>query len=157
LSFMRSGIITGELGDLAQAHIELLRARDLLQELYLAAPKDRELRFQLARCQNELWNPERQTDVMGSARRAAFEHTLSSVSLAESLVAEDPNNPDYLQLLGRSYRMSAFSYSDWGQYMKSEAALGRAIGTLERAHHAAPQDGEAARSLALAHANLGLV
>jgi serine/threonine protein kinase/tetratricopeptide (TPR) repeat protein len=157
LSFMRSGIITGELGDLAQAHIELLRARDLLQELYLAAPKDRELRFQLARCQNELWNPERQTDVMGSARRAAFEHTLSSVSLAESLVAEDPNNPDYLQLLGRSYRMSAFSYSHWGQYMKSEAALRRAIGTLERAHHAAPQDGEAARSLALAHADLGLV
>jgi hypothetical protein len=43
LSFMRSGIITSELGDSSRSHIALLRARDILYELHLGAPKDPEL------------------------------------------------------------------------------------------------------------------
>src|SRR5262249_17033327 len=155
----------------SQAHIELLRAKDILQELYLAAPKDGELQFQLARCLNELlhpesmndWgvlffaapsrglnelrHPERLNEVRSGAATDPFEGRLSSVSLAASLVAQDPNNPDYLALLGRSYKMTAFRYSLFGQYRNSEAALRRAVDTLGRAHHAAPQDAEAARWL----------
>jgi serine/threonine protein kinase len=184
LSFMRSGIITSELGDLAQAHIELVRAKDMLHDLYLAAPKDRELRFQLARCLNEMLHPERMIDTVAFFSTSAhagpneprhpkrqtgvpggsaadfeffFGGKTTSVELAESLVAEDPNNPEYLALLGRSYRMITFPNSFFGQYRRSEAWLQRAIDTLRLAHHAAPQDADVARWLALAHTDLGLL
>jgi tetratricopeptide (TPR) repeat protein len=96
-------------------------------------------------------------DLVSASPQGNFEERLTSTSLAESLVAEDPGNPDYLPLLGRSYQMLGYRYFIGGLCSKSEAALRRAIDALERAHRAAPDDLETGRWLALAQADFGLV
>src|SRR5262249_44418060 len=53
-SFLRSGIIPGELGDTTEAWKELLRAKDILEALCRAQPKDVKLKVQLALCYIEV-------------------------------------------------------------------------------------------------------
>src|SRR5437870_1626754 len=75
----------------------------------------------------------------------------------ESLVVADPENLEYLRLLGRSYDMSGIRQFRKAHFAASKDSLRKAIATLERAHRTAPDNVEAARWLALAYADLGLL
>src|SRR5262249_1852860 len=103
LSFMRSGIITSELGDGAEASRAFLRPKDILEELCRAEPKDVTLQVQLARCHIEIEVANRLYESGVSGVSAPLTHP--SVNLMKPLVAGDPENLQYVRLLGRSYDM----------------------------------------------------
>jgi tetratricopeptide (TPR) repeat protein len=158
LSFMRSGIVAGELGDFAEAHRNLLRAQDGLEELCGADPKDFALPVELARCRIELQDAERPADWSWvSAGGIGVKKQNQSVASIELLVAAEPENPEYLCLLGRSYRMKGLGQFFSGDYCAAIGSFEKSIATLERLRQCAPDDGEGARQLARAHAELGRV
>ena len=75
----------------------------------------------------------------------------------EPLVANDPENLEYLGSVGRSFRMNGIRMFLRGQSLAAQDSLAKAVATLERVRHAAPEDVEALRWLAVVHADLGLV
>ena len=84
---------------------------------------------------------------------------LPALVMMEPLVAAEPDNPEYLQLLGRSYGvvgMGHFGYRR-GVFPNARKWVREAVGTLERARAAAPDDSETLRWLALTLADLGLI
>src|SRR5206468_6040821 len=108
LTFERSGVISNEFGDAAEAQIALLRAMDILGELCRADRKDAALRVELARCYIEIGqavgpnngpNEESFNAMHVNMNNLSYVH--DPVPLLESLVADDPKNLDYLRLLGR--------------------------------------------------------
>jgi serine/threonine-protein kinase len=166
LTFMRSGIIANELGDGAGAQVALLRARDILEELRrveelrASHPRDVALRVQLARCHIEIENADRVNDYAQAVRLArnaldAKQHP--SVSVLEPLLDADPQNLEYLRLLGRAYDVAGVRTLRSVRYRSAEDSLRKSVATLERVCRAATDDVEAARWLALACADLGLV
>jgi serine/threonine-protein kinase len=154
-TFMRSGIIAGELGYAAEAQTGLFRAQDILEELCRANPNDLALRVELARCHVEiegLFFATNQT--LGWSIDEKHDRSLA---LLERLVAADPGNPDYLRLLGRSYSMIGTRKFLFAQYSAAEDSLKKSITTLEGLCRVAPENAESARQLAVAHADLGMV
>ncbi len=57
-TFMSAGIISSELGNAAEAHRALLRAKDILEDLLRVDPEAVGPRIQLARCYIELESAE---------------------------------------------------------------------------------------------------
>jgi serine/threonine-protein kinase len=157
LSFMYSGIIKNEFGDAAPANIALHRAKDLLGGLGRDQPGALDLRELLTRCCLEIEDVERLNDF--EFRNNQQLRVNPSVSLAESLVAADRDNPEYLLLLGRSYDMDGLRWLRWWpqEHADAEVTFRKAVALLERVHQEAPDDMEGTRRLALAHAHLGLV
>jgi serine/threonine-protein kinase len=152
-TFNRSGLIASELGDAAAAQRALLRARDILEQLCRDNPKDVALRVQLAQCDIDIEDGLRVEEI-DRISNFIYEHN-QSVALMESLVSEHPENPDYLRLLGRSYSIDGIRQIRG--LAAREDTLKKSIATLKRVRCAAPDDVEAARWLALAYADLGLV
>jgi serine/threonine-protein kinase len=155
-SFMRSGIIAGELGDAAEAQTALFRSQDILAELCRVEPTDVALRVELARCHIEI------ADAIFVGTNQTLGNNIEknhdqSLAFMEELVAADPGNPENLRLLGRSYGMSGMRKLRFAQDSAAEASLKKAVATLEGLCRAAPEDVEGARWLALAYADLGLV
>jgi serine/threonine-protein kinase len=157
LSFLRSGIIISELGDPAGGHIALLRAKDILEALCRADSKDVALQNQLARCYVEIEDWERLAEFEQIALLRSPTGDNPAISMTESLVANEPENVDYLCLLGRSYGANGARLLHWGRYSSSKDALKKAIATLERTHQIAPNSADAARALAMAYTDFGLV
>ena len=150
-----------EFGDTAGAQIALLRAMDILLELCRADPKDAALRVELVRCYIDVADVERLNNYAISMIRRGDYLSQSkqdpSVSLMEPLAADDPENLEYLRLLGRAYDMDGIRHLRMGRYSESVDCLLKSTATLDRVCQAAPVDVEAARWLALAYADLGLV
>jgi serine/threonine-protein kinase len=156
LSFMRSGIVASELGDSAEAHRRILRAQDGLEELCRADPKDTALQLELARCRIELQDAEGQSlgAVVGTMLGKKQEQ---SIAVLEQLVAAEPENPDYVRLLGRGYRMQGMRAYVRGEYSTASDSLKKSVAALERLCQVAPDDAEGARRLALAYSELAQV
>jgi serine/threonine-protein kinase len=154
-SFMRSGIIAGELGDAAESFQALLRAKDILVVLCRAEPKDARLKTQLVQCYIEMEDADQSIEANQAGTDAKVTHP--SVELMEPLVAGDQQCLQYIRLLGRSYDAYGIREFRKGLYQSSTDALKKAVNTLDRVCHAAPEDGEAARWLALAYSDLAMV
>jgi serine/threonine-protein kinase len=159
-TFMRSGDIADELGDATGAFQAHLLAKDILEELCRADSKNSKLQVQLARCLIRLGDVDRLgSDYVGRWIGQAGIKFLNSPfdspanRVLERLLVADPENPEYLSLLGRDYIQTGVISSRTGQYPDSETALREAIATLGRARH----DAGSARWLADAHMHLGLV
>jgi serine/threonine-protein kinase len=154
LTFRRSGIINSELGESTAAQSALLRAKDLLEELCRADPKDVNLRVELVRCYIELEEADRLNE---SGILRSFSGRGKLTSLMESVVAVDSENPEYIALLGRSYGINGIREIRQGRYSASVDSLRKAVATLEQVGQTAPDNAEVARWRALAYADLGLV
>jgi serine/threonine-protein kinase len=156
-SFMNVGIIRNEFGESTKAIQALERAKDLFKELIRGNPRDLKLTEEFARCCIEYEDAERLNDIefrfMQELRQS------SSVQLAESLIAADPDNREYLRLLGRSHDMSGLRWLRWrtDSYTAAQAEFEKAIAALRRVYRTAPDETESARRLAQAQAHLGLV
>jgi serine/threonine-protein kinase len=157
-TYLNAGIIANELGNGSEGQREILRARDILEELCRGDPEDVESRIQLARCYIEFQNVERLRETITGNPRMMHPKAISqSIDLLEPMVAKDTDNLVYLRLLGRSYDMYGIQICLIGQYPKSRDALLKAIGILERVRSATPQDVEAVHWLALAYEDIALV
>jgi serine/threonine protein kinase/tetratricopeptide (TPR) repeat protein len=158
-TFMRSGDIADELGDAAGAFQAHLRAKDILEGLSRADSKNPILLVQLARCYIQLDEVDRlgMDWIRGwfadSSYNLKLPFTSPASRLLEQLLAADPENPEYLSLLGRDHFQNSVILSRGGQYSESESTLRTAIATLGRAR----DEAESGRWLALAHMHLGLV
>jgi serine/threonine protein kinase len=157
LSFLRSGIITNEFGEVAAGHKLLLRARDIFNRLYRDDPQDVDVLWQFIRCHIEFEDANRQSDFGISYTTTTNSFDIEMTHLMESLVAAEPDDRQNLNLLGRCYNANGNRELDRARYSAARDILRKAIATLERACEAAPDDVEAARSLAVAQVNLGLV
>jgi tetratricopeptide (TPR) repeat protein len=166
LTFLRSGIIAGDLGDGAGAYIEILRAKDILEELRRVeearpgTPKDLTLRVQLAQCLIALAHTDRLNDYTqpslhsGRIVTNTRDAIRSATSVTEQLVQADPTNLEYLRLLGLSYDAGGMKLARAMRYTDAERVLKDSVQALERVCRAAPEDVEALRGLAVANADL---
>jgi serine/threonine protein kinase len=157
LSFLRSGMITNELGEAAAGHKLLLRARDILNRLYQNHTHDVDVLLQLVRCNIEFEDANQLADYGISFVISTDSFDMDMTHLMESLVAAEPDNLRNLNLLGRCYDTNGNRQLSRAQYSAARDTLTKAIATLERACVVAPGSVEARHSLGVAHVNLGFV
>jgi tetratricopeptide (TPR) repeat protein len=72
-----------------------------------------------------------------------------------SLVAEDPDNPEYLRVLGRSYSIKGVHLVRATRFSDADDFFNKSIATLERVRRIDPENVESARWLALAYSDRG--
>ena len=153
---MRSGMIADELGDVNEAYVAFLRAKDILKAQSLRYPDDVAIRLLLARCCIEIEDANRSND-LSYIHVATAIRDFEGKTLMEPLVVADPHNLDYLRLLGRSYHMNAWTDFRGGRASASAVHARKAIDTLEEVRRAAPEDWEAAGWLAAAYSDLAFL
>jgi serine/threonine protein kinase len=153
---IRSGNISKDLGDDSGAYIAFLQARDILQAQLRNDPGDVSVRLLLARCWIEIEDANRSSDLAYMHAETAIRDFQGRI-LMEPLVANAPQNLDYLRLLGRSYHMNAWMDIRAARYTESGNHARKAIAILEQVRQSAPEDWEAARWLVAAYSDLPIL
>ena len=154
---LRSGMINKELGDPTNAYLLLLKSYDILNQEVSKFPDDVELRLLKVRAVNELTEADSSSD-LGLAMIKMYT-ALTPIGLAtmKAIAARDPDNLQYLKLLGRSYHLtSAQGRRLLSSYDHADTGI-KGINALERYTKAKPEDVEGARWLALAYSDFALV
>jgi serine/threonine-protein kinase len=154
-TFLRSGIIIGEVGDSAQSHVDLFHARDILNQLLKANSSDIALRLQLARCHIEIEDSDRFSLFATNTDASLQTGPAPSIPLMLSLVAEDQDNPEYLRVLGRSYSIKGLHLVRNARFSDADDFFNKSIVTLERVRRIDAENVESARWLALAYSDQG--
>ncbi len=154
-SFVNSGLIKREFGDVAGAQTDLLRAKDILDELLRSNQGDAGLRLQRARCYLAMDEMDRLGELFFF--RIGQNKESFSVPVLEALAREDPANVEYRRLLGRSYGIQGSRRLDLHLDRDAEGPLRKSVEVLADVLDKAPSDSEVIESLALAHRELGRV
>ncbi len=139
------------LGDTAGALESYRQNIKLREELYAAAPEDKDARFGLAKARMLFGYL---SSVAGDAR-AALESGRRAVSLLEALATAEPNNTTYSSQVGASYTALRMALVDSGLLAEAIANDLKVVQRMEAMVAADPQNTQLSRSLSVSLTALG--